>query len=72
MSSTIGQPPGGPRSIWIALILITAVIVGAAGGFLASASGANVATAVLAGAGAFAGTVALLLALLNFGWGKST
>ena len=54
------------------LILIIATIVGTAAGLLTSASGANVATAVLAGAGVFAGTVALLVALLNFALGKST
>jgi hypothetical protein len=56
--------------VWIALILIAAVIVGAAAGLLAFAGGANVPTAVLTGGGAFAGTVLLLLALLNFGSGK--
>jgi flagellar basal body-associated protein FliL len=40
-------PPPPSRSIWIALILIGAVIVGAAAGLLAYAGGNNVPVAVL-------------------------
>lgn len=64
-------PSPAPRSVWIALVLVVAVIVGAAAGLLAYAGGANAPTAVLTGGGAFAGTVLLLLALLNFGSGGS-
>jgi len=61
------NPPGGSlRSIWIALILIAAVIVGAGAGLLVYATGAEVATAVLSGGVTFAGTVMLLLALAKF------
>jgi hypothetical protein len=69
--SSTPPPSGTPRSVWIALILITAVIAGMGAGLLAFASGAHVATAVLTGGGAFAGTVLLLLALFNFASGKS-
>ncbi|GGM89982.1 hypothetical protein GCM10007977_110040 [Dactylosporangium sucinum] len=48
------------------MVLIGAVIVGAAAGLLAYAGGNNVPTAVLAGGSAFGATVLLLLALLNF------
>jgi heme A synthase len=67
--STTTNPPT-PRSVWIALILMAAVIVGAGAGLLAYAGGANVPMAVLTGGGAFAGTVLLLLALLSFASGK--
>jgi hypothetical protein len=60
------------RPIWIALILIVAVIVGTSAGLLAFASGAHVAVAVLTGGGTFAGTVMLLLALLKFALDKSS
>jgi predicted branched-subunit amino acid permease len=77
-TATGPQQPAGPqfggsvRAIWIALIMIIAVMVGVAAGLLASASGASVATAVLTSGGTFAGTVMLLMALLNFALGKST
>jgi hypothetical protein len=51
------------RAIWLALILLTAVIVGAAAGWLAHAGGANPPAAVLTGGGAFAGATLLCLAL---------
>jgi hypothetical protein len=63
-------PAPTPRSIWIALILIAGVIIGAAAGLLSSASGASVPSAVLTGGGAFAGSVLLMLALLSFATGK--
>ena len=68
---TSPQFGGSLRAIWIALVLIIAVMVGASAGLLAWASGASVATAVLTGGGTFAGTVMLLMALLNFALGKS-
>lgn len=63
-------PTPAPRSVWIAVILLAAVHVGAGAGLLAYVGGANVSTAVLTGGGAFGGTVLLLLALLTFGLGK--
>jgi hypothetical protein len=67
------RPPSGRRRfIWICLILIIAVIVGASAGLLVFATGAHIALAVLAGGGAFAGSVKLLLDLMNFWFGKST
>jgi hypothetical protein len=68
-----GPPPRGQRRfIWIVLILIIAVIVGTGAGLLVFATGAHIALAILAGGGAFAGTVKLLLDLMNFAYGKST
>ena len=63
-------PPQTPRSVWIALVLIVATLVGAGAGLLAHAGGANIPTAVLTGGGAFAGTILLLLALLNYALGR--
>jgi hypothetical protein len=58
-----------PRAVWIAIMLLTATLVAVAAGFLAYAGGARIPTAVLTGGGAFAGTVALLLALLTYATG---
>jgi hypothetical protein len=55
------------RAVWLALILLTAALVATAAGFLAHAGGANIPSAILTGGGAFAGAVALLLALAHFG-----
>lgn len=57
---------GTPRAVWIAIILLTAAILAAVAGLLAFAGGANVPTAILTGGGAFAGTVALLLAIAHY------
>jgi hypothetical protein len=68
-----GKPPStptAPRSIWIALVLLAAAIVAVAAGLLAFASGAQLPTALLTGGGAFAGTTAILIALLNFALDK--
>jgi hypothetical protein len=59
------------RPVWIALILITAVIAGTFAGLLAFASGAHLAIAVLVGGGAFAGTVMLLVRYLTSGQASS-
>jgi hypothetical protein len=64
-------PSGSVRAIWIAMTVIIGVIVGSAAGLLTFVTGAGIATAVLAGGGAFAGTVVVSLALLNFAYGKS-
>lgn len=73
MTTATNRPSPTPppsRSIWMALVLIGAVIVGASSGLLAYAGGNNVPMAVLAGGGAFGATVLLLLALLNYASGK--
>ncbi|GAT68889.1 hypothetical protein PS9374_04554 [Planomonospora sphaerica] len=54
------------RFVWTAIIVITAVILGAAGGTLAWMGGASAPNAVLAGAGGFTATVILLLAIAAF------
>lgn len=60
------QQPDPPRALWSAIILLAAVIVGAAGGLLSFAGGLPVPLAIVTGGGAFGGTVALLLTLANF------
>lgn len=55
-----------PRAVWIALIMLTAVIVGGVAGLLAHADGTSVPGAILTGGGSFAGTVVLLLAIAHF------
>jgi hypothetical protein len=62
---------GALRFVWLAIILIVGVMVGAAAGLLLFASGARGVTAVLTGGGTFAGTVMLLLTLGTFAQGKS-
>ncbi len=61
-----------PRTVWIALILLAAAMVSAAAGLLSYAGGANVPTAILAAGGAYASTVALLLALAAYAAGDRT
>jgi hypothetical protein len=69
--SSPSPQPGSLRPIYITLILIISVFGGAAAGVLTFVGGANVATAVLAGGAAFAGTALLLLALVKFAVGGS-
>jgi len=54
------------RSIWLAIILLFAVITGAAGGVLSWLGGLKPAHAVLAAAGTFTGAVLLGLAIGHF------
>ncbi|MEU6682982.1 hypothetical protein [Streptomyces sp. NPDC046832] len=56
----------GIRMIWLALMLQLAVVVGLGGGLLARLDGATPAHAVLVGAGAFSGTMLLLLTMASF------
>jgi heme A synthase len=62
---------GSPRSIWTAVFLVFAVIVGAAAGLLKYASDASVSSALLYGGGAFAATVTLLVLVYRFATDKS-
>jgi hypothetical protein len=62
--STLSNPT--VRGLWLAISVLTAVLVGFAGGLLAWASGLNPPAAVLSGGGSFAGTVLLLLTVLRF------
>ncbi|MBP1781808.1 hypothetical protein AB0B62_01410 [Micromonospora chalcea] len=54
------------RGPWMAIIALTATIVGAAGGLLAWAGGANPPNAVLVAGAALGGTAALIFAAFNF------
>jgi hypothetical protein len=56
----------GQRPIWITLVVISGVMVGAGAGLLTHAAGAGVATSILTAGGTFAGTVLLFLAVLSF------
>ena len=54
------------RGLWLAITVLTAVLVGTAGGLLAWAGGMNPPTAILTGGGTFTGTVLLVLTVLRF------
>jgi hypothetical protein len=54
------------RGLWLAITVLAATLTGAAGGLLAWVGGANPPMSILTGAGAFSGTVLLLLAMLRF------
>ncbi|MER5832911.1 hypothetical protein ABT116_19140 [Streptomyces sp. NPDC002130] len=56
----------GIRMIWLALMLQLAGFVGVVGGLLSRLDGATPAHAVFVGAGAFSGTLLLLLAAASF------
>lgn len=57
------------RSLWLAITMLAATMVGAASGLLAWAAGANPASAILTAGGGFTGTVLLVLAMLRFAAG---
>jgi len=52
--------------LWLANVLLAALVIGAGAGWLTWAGGANTANAILAGGGAFAATAFLLIALIQF------
>lgn len=54
------------RGVWLAIIVLAAALVGLVAGLLSWAGGMNPANAVLAGGGAFAGGVLLLLSAVQF------
>ena len=54
------------RQVWIALMVLTAAVVGIVAGFLAHASGINPPAAVLAGGGAFGTSILILLAIAHY------
>ncbi|MGC9670987.1 hypothetical protein ACNTMW_31120 [Planosporangium sp. 12N6] len=66
MTSPATTPTGTSRAVWAAIILLTALPIGAAAGLLSHAGGVPVPLAVVAGGGAFGGTAGLLLALAHF------
>jgi hypothetical protein len=57
------------RGLWLAIIVLTAVLLGVSGGLLGWVGGLNAPTAVLTGGGAFGGAVMLGLAVLRFAAG---
>ncbi|MBW4704569.1 hypothetical protein [Micromonospora sp. RL09-050-HVF-A] len=59
------------RSLWLAIVALTAVLVGATAGLLAWAAGLNPPTAILTGGSAFAGTILLVLTVLRFATGQA-
>jgi predicted branched-subunit amino acid permease len=64
MNDNVSQT--APRSVWIALILLAAVPIGTAAGWLAHAGGATAPASILTGGGAFAGAVLLFIAVHQF------
>lgn len=54
------------RTVWAAIIVIVAILVGAATGMLSAGGGVPVSLSVIAGGGAFGGTIGLLLTVANF------
>ena len=73
MSST-GTPPSPsastPRTMWILIFTLIAIIVGGTAGLLSHAGGTTVPGAILTGGGAFAGTLGLLLAVAHYATGE--
>jgi hypothetical protein len=57
---------GNFRALWVAITLLTASILGVSSGLLSWIGGANPANSILAGGGAFAGVVILILAIIHF------
>lgn len=55
-----------PRWAWVLLTVSGGLNVGGAAGVLVHADGASIPSSILTGGAAFAGTVALLLALIGF------
>ena len=66
MPPTSPRQPGVPRWVWVVLMLLTAGIIAGVAGLLSYAAGNNIPAAILTGGGAFAGTVALLLAIAHY------
>lgn len=54
------------RSLWLAIITLTAALIGVTGGLLAWAGGLNPPNAILTGGAAFGSTVLLALTVLRF------
>jgi predicted branched-subunit amino acid permease len=59
------------RAMWTAIILISSVIVALIAGLFARAAGVSLPGAVLTGGSAFAGSVAVTLALWHFATGRA-
>lgn len=57
---------GASRPIWVAIIVLTAVLIGTTTGLLSAAGGVPTPLALIAGGGAFGGATALLLSIAQF------
>ena len=60
-----GAPPKGAKSLWVALGLVLALVVGTVAGVLDWLSGQAVAAAILTGGVTFGGAVALALSIFR-------
>lgn len=56
------------RALWAAFTLLTSAVIGMSGGVLSWLGGVSAPNAILAGAGAFAGSVILILTIMHFLW----
>ncbi|GHJ11254.1 hypothetical protein TPA0907_56210 [Micromonospora humidisoli] len=68
-STPLVTPPSSPRAprwMWLLLMLLFAGIIGGVAGLLSYASDDNIPAAILTGGGAFAGALALLLAIAHY------
>ena len=54
------------RAAWLAIIMLTAAMLGGICGWLSWLGGMNPPNAILSGAGAFGGTVMLIISLFHF------
>ena len=55
-----------PHTVWLAIIMLAAALAASGAGLLTYAGGANLPTAVLAGGGAYAGSVLFMIAIKSF------
>jgi hypothetical protein len=54
------------RAIWLSIMVLAAVFLGAGGGLLSWAGGMNLANAILAGSGAFGGSLLLMITVKHY------
>lgn len=54
------------HAVWLAVMILAALIVAGASGILAWLGGAKIPSAIIAGAGAFGGTLAVSLLIAGF------
>lgn len=60
------------RLLWLTITVLSSIIVALVGGILAGATGHSLVDAIVAGAVTFAGTEAMLLAILGFALAQSS
>jgi hypothetical protein len=61
-----GIQMGDTRALWLAITMLAAALLGASAGLLSWLGGMNPPNSILAAAGAFAGTMLLILAVVHF------